>query len=308
MKSASAAGRARHYLVIGPWDHAGTRTPKAQFGGLTFGEASLVDLPKLHVDWYAWTMQGGAKPAFLQKAVAYYVMGADRWRYADTLEGVTSESRAYALDSAVNATDMFQSGTLDAVKTPRGTADQYVFDPRDTSIAATQMQIDLEKVLIEQRLVHARRGQQFVYHTAPFEQDTEISGAFKLSAWIAIDQPDTDFNVGIYEIAPDSSSIYLTGDVLRARYRESARAPKLITTKQPLRYDFNHFTFVSRMVKKGSRLRLVISPAHSMYLEKNYNAGGVVAEESVADARTVTVRLFHDKSHPSALYVPIGQP
>ena len=79
-------------------------------------------------------------------------------------------------------------------------------------------------------------------------------------------------------------------------------------TEQPLRYDFKNFTFVSRMIKKGNRLRLVISPAHSMYLEKNYNAGGVVAEESVKDARTVTVRLFHDKSHPSALYVPIGQP
>ena len=65
MKSASPEARARHYLVIGPWDHAGTRTPKAEFGGLTFGEASLVDLPKLHVDWYGWTMQGGAKPAFL---------------------------------------------------------------------------------------------------------------------------------------------------------------------------------------------------------------------------------------------------
>jgi putative CocE/NonD family hydrolase len=308
MKSASPEGRARHYLVIGPWDHAGTRTPKAEFGGLTFGEASLVDLPKLHVDWYAWTMQGGAKPAFLQKAVAYYVMGADRWRYADTLEGVTSESRAYALDSAVNTTDLFHSGTLEAGKPARGAPDQYVFDPRDTSIAATQMQIDLDKVLIEQRLVHARRGQQFVYHTAPFERDTEISGTFKLSAWIAIDQPDTDFNVGIYEIAPDSGSIYLTGGVLRARYRESLREPKLISTEQPLRYDFKNFTFVSRMIKKGNRLRLVISPAHSMYLEKNYNAGGVVAEESVKDARTVTVRLFHDKSHPSALYVPIGQP
>ena len=45
-----------------------------------------------------------------------------------------------------------------------------------------------------------------------------------------------------------------------------------------------------------------------MYAEKNYNAGGVVAGESVADARTVTVRLFHDESHVSALYVPIGQP
>jgi hypothetical protein len=33
-----------------------------------------------------------------------------------------------------------------------------------------------------------------------------------------------------------------------------------------------------------------------------------VAAESVKDARTVTVRLFHDARRPSVLYVPIGRP
>src|ERR1700730_7004822 len=65
MKNASPEARTRHYLVIGPWDHAGTRTPSAQFGGLSFGPVSLVDLRKLHLAWYAWTMQGGPKPEFL---------------------------------------------------------------------------------------------------------------------------------------------------------------------------------------------------------------------------------------------------
>jgi hypothetical protein len=45
-----------------------------------------------------------------------------------------------------------------------------------------------------------------------------------------------------------------------------------------------------------------------MNAEKNYNTGGVVAAESVREARTVTVKLFHDAEHPSVLYVPIGQP
>ena len=41
-------------------------------------------------------MQGGPKPQFLQKPVAYYVMGAERWRYADTLEAARdSRSRTF---------------------------------------------------------------------------------------------------------------------------------------------------------------------------------------------------------------------
>ena len=306
MAHASAEARARHYLIIGPWDHAGTRTPRAEVGGLKFAAASLLDLPALHLQWYAWTMQEGPKPEFLRKPVAYYVMGAERWRYADTLESVTSESRPYFLDSTSNATDVFAAGSLGA-DSARGKPDHYVYDPRDLSYAHHEATTD-QSDLTDQEAILTQKGKLLVYHTAPFVRDTEVSGSFKLSAWIGIDQPDTDFAVAVYEIRPDGTSIVLTSDVLRARYRESAREPKLINTRAPLKYDFEHFMFVSRQIGKGSRLRLVLSPVNSILLEKNYNAAGEVAAESMQDARPVTVTLYHDRAHPSALYVPIGQP
>jgi uncharacterized protein len=160
--------------------------------------------------------------------------------------------------------------------------------------------------LVDQRLVFARRGRQLVYHSAPFDRNTEISGFFKLSAWLSIDQPDTDFQATIYEIREDGSSLQLTSQYLRARYREGLRTPVLVKTHDPLRYDFDQFTFMSQEVKQGSRLRLVIAPIDSIYLEKNYNSGGVVAEETLSDARPVTVTLYHDSRHPSTLFVPIG--
>ena len=43
MRYGSAWAKEHHYLIIGPWDHPGTRTPKREVGGITFGEASLVD-------------------------------------------------------------------------------------------------------------------------------------------------------------------------------------------------------------------------------------------------------------------------
>ena len=304
MKNASAAGRSRHYLIIGPWDHAGTHAPKAQVGGLTFGPASLVDLLKLHVDWYAWTMRDGPKPAILQKQVAYYVMQADQWRYADSLDEVTAESRPLFLASSGDATDVVSSGSMQPQPSD-GKPDRYVYDPRDVSTAALESTLD-PSLLTDQSLIVARRGKQLVYHSAPFENDTEVSGFFRFSAWLAIDQPDTDFAVSVYEILPNGTSIKLTDDRQRARYRESPRMPKLITTRKPLRYEFGQFTFISRLITRGSRLRLVIGPINSIYAQKNYNSGGDVSAESARDARTVTVTLFHDPAHPSALYVPIG--
>jgi hypothetical protein len=304
MKHASAEAQARHYLVIGPWDHAGTRIPRAEVGGLTFGPASLVDLPQLHLDWYGWTMQGGPKPAFLKKNVAYYVMFADKWRYADTLAGVTGGVRELHLDSSVNATDVLNSGYLGA-EPAHGKPDHYSYDPRDRSLASVEANMDVSS-LVDQRLVFARRGRQLVYHSAPFDRNTEISGFFRLSAWLSIDQPDTDFQATIYEIREDGSSLQLTSQFLRARNRGGLRTPALVETRAPLRYDFDQFAFTSQEVKQGSRLRLVIAPIDSIYLEKNYNSGGVVAEETLNDARPVTVTLYHDPRHPSTLFVPIG--
>jgi putative CocE/NonD family hydrolase len=304
MRNAAPEARARHYLVIGPWNHAGTRTPRLEFDGLTFGPASLVDLPMLHLNWYAWTMQGGAKPAFLQRNVAYYVMFADKWRYADTLEGVTRETRALLLDSVAGATDVFDAGSLSSAA-QKGKPDHYVYDPHDVAGAALEQKVGITDVT-DQRVLYAGRGKELIYHSAPFEQNTEISGFFKLSAWIAIDQPDTDFQARIYEVRQDGSSIPMTSQMLRARYRVSPREPRLVTTRAPLRYDFERFTFVSQEVKAGSRLRLVIAPINSIYSEKNYNSGGEVAAETLSDARRVTVTLYHDHDHPSTLFVPLG--
>ena len=93
--------------------------------------------------------------------------------------------------------DVLASGSLGPASA-KGKPDQYVYDPRDVSIAAVEAAVDPAS-LTDQRWIHATRGKQLVYHTAPFERDTELSGFFKLSAWLAIDQPDTDFGVLVYE-------------------------------------------------------------------------------------------------------------
>jgi predicted acyl esterase len=70
-------------------------------------------------------------------------------------------------------------------------------------------------------------------------------------------------------------------------------------------YEFSGFTFFSRRIAKGSRLRLVLNSPNSIYQEKNYNSGGVVAEESGKDARTAHITVYHDNNHPSSLELPL---
>ena len=299
--------RERHFLIIGPWDHGGTRTPKANFLGITIGPEGVVDLLKLHLEWYRWTMQGGPMPSFLRKRVAYYVLGAEKWRYADSLEEITSRLLALYFHSSGTANDVFGSGLLFPEPPQDDYRDHYVYDPRATEHAELESTVNPEW-LTDQRMVHALAGYQLIYDSAPFGDDMEISGFFKLSLWLSIDRPDTDIRVSLYEIAIDGTSILLTFDSMRARYRESLREERLIRTDDPLRYDFERFTFISRKIRKGSRLRLVVGPIHSIYSQRNCNNGGVIASNTLADAATVNVMLHHGRTSPSVLQIPLGRP
>ncbi len=295
-----------HYLVIGPWDHAGTGTPNRDVGGLHFGEASLVDLNKLHKDWYDLTMKSGKKPEFLKQRVAYYVVGpgAENWKYADNLEAVSNGKILLYLHSNGSANDVFSSGTLAPEKPAKEKPDHYTYDPLDTRPAEVERAAG-ENSLTDQRAALNLFGNGLVYHSAPFDEATEISGNLKLLCWMAMDVPDTDFQVAVSEIMLDGTSISLTQDLMRARYRDSLREEKLAKPGEINRYEFKSFMWFSRRVSKGSRLRLVLSSPNSISLEKNYNSGGIVAEESGKESRTAHVTFYHDAEHPSVLEIPV---
>jgi putative CocE/NonD family hydrolase len=303
MHSSSPAAN-QHYLVIGPWDHAGTRTPSKEFAGLTFGEASLLDMNKLHKEWYDWTLKKGPQPEFLKKRVAYYVMGAEEWKYSDTLESISNKTMKLYLTSVDSqANDVFNSGTLNSASPSTAQPDRYVYDPLDIRPAELERE-EIKDYRTDQRYALNLFGNGLVYHSPPFDVDTEITGCLKLAVWIALDVPDTDFQVTISEILSNGKSILLTQDLLRARYRESLRQEKLIVPGKINRYEFNGFMFFSRRIARNSRLRLILSSPNSIYIQKNYNSGGVIAEESSQDARVAHVALYHDGDHPSYLELP----
>ncbi len=305
MKFGSKEAKDKHFLIIGPWDHAGTRTPKKEVGGLTFGDASDIDMNKLHKDWYDWILNSGKKPEFLKDKVAYYVAGQDIWKYAESLEAISTEKRIVYIDSDPRGgNDSFHSGYLSVVKPFRSNSDTFSYDPLDVRPAELDSAA-ISNYLTDERYALNLFGNGLVYHTEPFIEKTEISGYIKLSLWISMDVPDTDFEVNLYEIKPDGNSILLTSDLLRARYRESFREEKLIIPGAILKYDFNGFTWFSRQIAKGSRLRLVIKCLNSIYYQKNYNSGKNVNDETGKDARIAHITVYHNSMYPSMLELPI---
>ncbi|HTA74379.1 MAG TPA: CocE/NonD family hydrolase, partial [Gemmatimonadaceae bacterium] len=230
--------------------------------------------------------------------------GAELWKYADSLGGIGAHPEMLYLGG--HSIDAFSSGTLGSQKETG--ADHWSDDPLDTRPGDELERTDIDNTTTDQRYALNLYGAGVVYHTAPFTEATEITGWLHLTLWLAMDVPDADLSITVSEIEPDGRSIALTDAMLRARYRESPRHETLVKPGEVQRYDFSTFQFFSRLVAKGSRLRLVISSPNSIYVEKNYHSGGVVANESGKDARTAHITLYHDAEHPSALEIPVVRP
>jgi putative CocE/NonD family hydrolase len=311
--NASPETRAKHFLIIGPWDHAGTRTPTDEAAGVKFGSASMLDLNDLHRQWYGWTMKNAPKPEFLKNQVVYYLLapgntGANgEWKYADSLEALTANPRTFYLDSKNgDANGVFRSGSL-SEKQPSEGSDMFTYDPLDTTRGETVDGIDpKEKIAhINQSYALSIGNDGLVYHTEPLPNETPLIGCPLLTLWVSIDTPDTDLSADLYEIQPDGTSIWLWSDLRRLRYRESLRQEKLVKPGEIVRCDFNPGLFVARRLMKGSRVRVVVSSPNSILWQKNYNSGGVVAEETAKDARTCYVQIHHDAAHASAIQLPL---
>ncbi len=316
--NASAEARAKHYLIIGPWDHAGTRTPTDETGGVKFGPGAIVDLNDLHRQWYDWTMKNGAKPQFLKNQVAYYVLapgnsGANgEWKYTDSYANLIANPKTFYLETGASmGNDVFRSGFLhearpkeDAGMIPPG---EFVNDPLDTHRGEEVEGVEPNEKTgnIDQRFALCIGKDGLVYHTEPLAKEMPLVGCPKVSLWVSIDTPDTDLQADLYEIQPDGTSIALWNDLRRLRYRESLREAKLMKPGEIVKCDFDPGLFVARRLMKGSRLRLVVYSPNSIFWQKNYNSGGVVADETAKDARTAHIKVYHDAQHASAIELPL---
>lgn len=297
--------RDSNFLVMGPWDHAGVGAPARHLDGVDFGQESVIDMRALGLDWYRWILADGERPALLQDRVAYYVPGANRWKFAPSLDAVTARHAPLALTASDDHPRWSRPGRLAVAAPEESGRNVYIYDPHVVDLADLETQI-LPYNLSDLRLLEAGDGRQLVYDSDPFEQDVEVSGVFRLHAWIGIDQPDTDFRALIYAVDAEGGCVLLTNDTQRARYRTSLREARLIESTEPRLYRFDTFWFTSRRMVAGERLRLVIGPYNSIYTQKNHNSGKAVAIETLQDARTVTVTLATGGDKGSVLYVPIG--
>jgi putative CocE/NonD family hydrolase len=145
------------------------------------------------------------------------------------------------------------------------------------------------------------------FHSEPFEKTTEVAGHIRLTLFVQADAPDFDLWAQLLVVFPDGSAVHLGEDIRRARFRRSPFRQELLEPKDVVDIPFE-FLWTARRIPAGARLRLTVAPLNSPNYQKNYNSGGRMGYETLKDARTAHIRIFHDGAHSSRLVLPLAAP
>jgi putative CocE/NonD family hydrolase len=301
---APEAAVASHYLLIGPWDHGGTQNPQREIEGLQIPDAAVIDMNRLHADWYDFALGRGRKPELLRERVTYFMLGADEWRYAKSLEAASSgqELVLFLAASAGTPQDVFHSGVLAPQPSAAEPPAVIVSDPRELPALASARDARSEGLTSQFRAFEKRA---LNFHSEPLPHDLVIAGHPRLTLLCEADAPDFDLWAQLLMLLPDGSAVQLGEDVRRARFRDGPFKQALVRPGEVISIPFE-FRWMARRIPAGARLRLTVAPLNSPDYQKNFNAGGRIGYERIEDARVAHIRIFHDAKRTSRLMLPLA--
>ncbi len=297
----SEAARQGQRLVISTGGHAGMGR---KIGAIDFGQESDFDFIGYGLRWFDWVLKGVDDGISKEKPVRLFIMGKNIWREEDDWPLARARLTRYYLHSEGRANTLNGNGTLSTVAPADEPADTYVYDPANptpTYGGVLSSPAGVGAGPQDQRAIEGR-DDILVYTSAPFEQDTEITGPITLELHVSSTAVDTDFTGKLVDVWPDGFAPTLCEGILRMRYRESMESPQLINPGQDYRVIVD-LGATANVFLKGHRLRLEVASANFPRFSRNANAGE--QPETARYTIKATNTVYHSRNHPSALLLPV---
>jgi len=288
---------ARHYLVIGPYDHVGGQRGTVGvlgqnhevFWGYKIEPAAHLDLGELRYQWFDYVFKGAPKPALLQDTVNYQVMGANLWKHAPSLAAMGTRTLRFHLSAA-------KSGEAYRLSVPA---------PKDgASITQTLDLADRSDVDRNYTGDGLDTWNSLEFISDPLDKPTEFSGLFSGMLDLVTNKKDLDISIALFEVTPKGEYVQLSWYLNRASYIKDRSHRRLLTPGVRQQLSFQNGRLTSRLLQPGSRLVMLLGLLRQPSTQINYGSGKDVSDETAADGKEpLTVQWFDD----SYIEIPIGK-
>ena len=295
--------RSAQRLLMGPWAHLFPYTVPTTggTGESDFGPEAAVELLDEQRRWFDHWLKGEDSGLMDEPPVKIFVMGENRWRQEHEWPLARTQFTPYYLHSAGAASGLDGDGTLSPEPPRFESPDRFIYDPNDPVPTLGGNTLIIPLGTFDQRAVESR-ADVLTYTTEVLPEDLEVTGPILVTLWAASSAHDTDFTAKLVDVRPDGYAQNVLDGIIRARYRDSASDPQLMTPGQPYRFAIDLWA-TSHVFKSGHRLRLEISSSNFPRFDRNPNTGRAIATETelVPAAQTV----LHDAEHPSCVLLPV---
>ena len=300
----SAAGRAEHRLLVGPWYHIPWTQ---QVGAIDFGDAAKNAVSVYERAWFDAWLKDDREALDALPPVRVFVTGENRWHDADAWPLAGAGAARWYLHSGGRANSLSGDGTLEREAPGDEPPDFFIYNPFDPVPSLGGHSCCLPQVApmgpMDQRPVEYRND-VLVYTSAPLDVPCFAAGFVKARLNAATSAADTDFTVKLCDVEPDGRSINLFEGVIRGRFRESRKAEVPLEPHRVYEFDID-VGVICHLFRAGHRLRVEVSSSNFPAFDRNPNTGGPIGAEHAFDLQPAHQTVFHDSARPSFIDLPV---
>jgi uncharacterized protein len=306
-------------LVMGPWYHGqwgssdGTHMGNIDFAANT----SLYYQNEIEIPFFNFYLKGKNDPRI--SGATIFFTGENKWRKFESWPTDQAKQEKIYLR---------ENGGLSAITPDKETSyDEYVSDPAHPVPYTEDVHFNRtrEYMTDDQRFAN-RRPDVLTYQSVVLKEDFTIGGPVTADLQSSISTTDADFVVKIIDVFPDTLSfnrvdIYavdegekkypmggyqmlVRGEIFRGKFRHSYEKPEPFQPGKPETIRFN-LTDVAHTFKKGHRLMIQIQSSWFPLSDRNPQKFTDIYTCDDSDFQKSNIRILHDKSHASAIILPV---
>lgn len=280
-----------HRLVVGPWDPAATRRPRAEVGGIDWGPGSLLDPDELTIEWLRTCFDLGTIRE--DAGAKIFVTGRNAWERLDT-PSPDCRPRKLFLASGGGANTRQGDGSLSSDAGSAGSPDIFRHVPQDPvpwqPSYGSFLRSDATRFTLDSAFATAR-DDVLVYTSEKMDADTVVMGRPEACIWMESSAESADCIVVIEDVFPGGQqSVNLAHGAIR--FEGECGPTELRIPMTPVAHE----------ILRGHRLRLLVSS--SLFPLYAINPGGrdyLRCSEAIDSEH----RLHHEKRYPSFVVLPV---
>jgi uncharacterized protein len=297
--------RNQNFLLMGPWSHgAWARGEWNRFGSMNLGGDVNQYYHQLEYSFFSYYLKG--KGEFKKTEATVFETGTNQWK----------EYKTWPPKNATEQTWFIQDNHLLSFANNNSSGyDEYISDPANPVpyMNTTGSRRNSEYMIADQAFASERKD--VLSFTSPtLQQNVTLAGPIKADLFVSTTTTDIDVVIKLIEVLADTVTQngkpvggmqrLVRAEVLRGKFRNSFEKPEPFVPNQitPVSFMLND---VAHSFRAGSKIMVQVQSSWFPLVDRNPQKFMHIADAEENDFQRATIRLYHDKQHPSAIKVMV---